>query len=302
MEDVMYVITGATGNTGAVVANQLLDAGKQVRVIGRSADRLQHLIGRGAEPFIADLADRDALTRAFVGAEAVYAMIPPNLLSTDYRAYQSAISDSLVVALQSASVKQAVVLSSIGADKPDQTGPVVALHILEERLNQIGGLKVLYLRAGYFMENTLAQVGLARMGTLAGPLRADLKLPMIATEDIGAAAADALLRLDFQGSQKRELLGHRDLTMSEVAGIIGPAIGKNDLAYVQLPDVQVRGALIQVGMSPSVADAILEMAAALNSGYMRALEPRSPQNTTATSYQTFVTQKFIPAYRERAAA
>jgi uncharacterized protein YbjT (DUF2867 family) len=73
----MYVVIGASGNTGSVVANTLLDQGKKVRVIGRHAERLQPFVARGAEPFIADVADADALTRAFNGAEGVYAMIPP---------------------------------------------------------------------------------------------------------------------------------------------------------------------------------------------------------------------------------
>ncbi|HEX5434483.1 MAG TPA: NAD(P)H-binding protein, partial [Candidatus Angelobacter sp.] len=73
----MYVVTGATGNTGRIVANRLLDAGKKVRVISRNAEHLKRFVARGAEPFTADLQDLAALTRAFSGAEAVYAMIPP---------------------------------------------------------------------------------------------------------------------------------------------------------------------------------------------------------------------------------
>ena len=77
------------------------------------------------------------------------------------------------------------------------------------------------------MENTLPQVGAIRMaGSVIGPFRPDLKLPMIATRDIGTAAADALLSLGFHGKQTRELLGQRDLDYTEVATIIGKAIGK----------------------------------------------------------------------------
>jgi uncharacterized protein YbjT (DUF2867 family) len=96
-------------------------------------------------------------------------------------------------------VTHAVVLSSIGADKPDKTGPVIGLHYLEERLKAVDGLNVLHLRASYFMENALPQAGIIRTaGMVVGPLRADLRLPMIATRDIGEAAAGALLNLDFR--------------------------------------------------------------------------------------------------------
>ena len=153
----MYAVTGATGNTGRVVANRLLDQGKKVRVIGRSAERLQSFVARGAEAFVADLSDQAALTKAFTGAEGVYAMIPPSMTSQDFRGEQRRASDAIAGALENAGVKHAVVLSSVGADKEAGTGPVAGLHEFEEMLNGIAGLKVVHLRAGYFMENTLVQ-------------------------------------------------------------------------------------------------------------------------------------------------
>ena len=299
----MYVITGATGQTGNVVAKTLLSRGERVRVIGRTPERLKTLAAEGAEPFAADLTDVAGVTQAFVGAKAVYVMMPPNLASPDFRAFQNRVTDAITAALQSTGVTHAVTLSSIGADKPDKTGPVVGLHYLEQQLNGIDHLNVLHLRAGYFMENTLAQIGIIRAtGMTVGPLRPDLKLPMIATRDIGETAANALLNLDFRQKQTCELLGQRDISMTEVAQIIGRAVGKPDLRYTQAPDEQVRPALIQLGMSSKMADLILEMSAALNSGHMRALEQRSEQNTTPTSYETFVREEFLPLYEGKPAA
>lgn len=299
----MYVVTGATGNTGNVVAKALLSRGEKVRVIGRTAERLKALAAEGAEPFAADLADAAGVTKAFVGAKAVYVMIPPNLASSDLRSFQNRVTDAIAAALRSTGVTHAVTLSSIGADKPDKTGPVVGLNYLEQQLNCIDALNVLHLRAGYFMENTLAQIGIIqKMGMAVGPLRPDLKLPMIATRDIGEAAADLLLSLDFRQKQTRELLGQRDISMSEVAQSIGGAIGKPDLRYIQAPDEQLRPALVQLGMSSNMADLILEMSVALNSGYMRALEQRSAKNTTPTSYETFVREEFLPQYGGKSAA
>ena len=299
----MYVVTGATGQTGNVVAKTLLSRGEKVRVIGRTSERLKALAAEGAEPFAADLTDAAGVTKALVGAKAVYVMMPPNLTSPAFRSFQDRVTDAIVAALQSAGVTHAVTLSSIGADKPDKTGPVVGLHYLEQQLNRIDGLNVLHLRAGYFMENTLAQTGIIQaMGTAVGPLRPDLKLPMIATRDVGEAAASALLNLDFRQKEARELLGQRDISMSEATQIIGRAIGKPDLRYTQAPDEQVRTALIQLGMSSNMADLILEMSVALNSGHMRALEQRSAQNTTPTSYETFVTEEFVPLYESKSAA
>ncbi len=299
----MYVITGATGNTGNVVARTLLGLGQKVRAIGRSAERLEPLTAEGAEAFVCDVTDATALTKAFSGARAVYAMIPPSMTSQDYRADQDKVTNAIAQAIEQAGVKYAVSLSSVGADKPAGTGPVAGLHYLEQTLNQIPELNALHLRAGYFMENTLAQIGtIQTMGITAGPLRPDLMLPMIAARNIGAAAAQALLGLSFSGKQTRELLGQRDISMTEVAAIIGRAIGKPDLKYVQLPDEQVRTALTQMGVSLNFANLILEMAAALNSGHMRPLEERSPENTTPTSYESFVAEEFVPRYRGKSTA
>ncbi|MGD0570757.1 MAG: NmrA family NAD(P)-binding protein [Candidatus Sulfotelmatobacter sp.] len=299
----MYVVLGASGNTGHVVAKTLLARGQKVRVVGRNEAHLQPFAAQGAEIFVADLTDAPALAKAFHQADSAYVMIPPNPTSDNFRAYQDRVSDAIAAAVKNAGVKNVVSLSSYGADKPSGTGPVVGLHKLEEKLDRIDGANVLHLRAGYFMENTLPQAGAIRaMGAVTGPLRPDLKLPMIASRDIGAAAADALLQLAFRGKQTHELQGHRDITYNEVASIIGKAIGKPDLKYVQAPDEQVRIALVQTGMSDNFAGDLLEMTGALNRGYMRALEARGPGNTTPTPFEAFVEESFVPAYQHQAAA
>jgi uncharacterized protein YbjT (DUF2867 family) len=301
MEEIMYVITGATGNTGSIVAKTLLGLSQKVRAIGRSVNRLEPLVAEGAEPFVCDVTDTATLIKAFSGAKAVYAMIPPSMTSPNYRADQDKASNAIAEAVEQAGVEFVVSLSSVGADKGRATGPVVGLHYLEQKLNGIPRLNALHLRPGYFMENMLAQIGIIQnMGITAGPLRPDLALPMIATRDIGAAAAKALLALDFSDKQTRELLGQRDVSYDEATTIIGKAIEKPELKYVQLPDEQVRGAFLQMGMSESVADLILEMAAALNSSYMKPLEERKVQNTTQTSFETFVAEEFLPLYRGKA--
>jgi uncharacterized protein YbjT (DUF2867 family) len=301
-EETMYVITGATGNTGGVATEQLLAKGEKVRVVGRDAKRLERFTQKGADAFVADVTDAGSLEKAFSGAKAVYAMIPPNVSAPDVRAYQERVSDTLTAAIKNSGTTHVVALSSTGADKPDRVGPVIGLHTLEEKLKGIAGLNALFLRAGYFMENLLPQAGIIQsLGFLAGPLRPDLPLAMIATRDIGTFTAEALSKLNFTGGQSRELLGARSVTYNEAAKIIGAAIGKPDLAYKQLPAAQLKPALTQMGMSSSMADLLLEMSDALNSGYMKPLEPRSPKNTTPTTIETFVAEVFVPAYRGKAA-
>jgi uncharacterized protein YbjT (DUF2867 family) len=298
----MYVVMGASGNTGHIVANNLLTRGQKVRVVGRNSAHLQPLASKGAEPFIADASDASALAKAFHQADSAYVMIPPNVTSNDPLGYSNQVSDAIAAAVQNAGVKNVVALSSVGAELSSGNGPVLGLHNLEQKLNQIGSANVLFLRAAYFMENTLPQANAIRMmGSTAGPLRADLSIPMIATSDIGTVAADVLLHPTIRGKQVRELHGQRDLTYTEVTAILGKTIGKPDLRYVHLAGDQFRGVLVQMGMSEQSARLLVEMTDALNSGKMHPLEPRSPQNTTPTSYETFAAETFLFAYQQSAA-
>jgi uncharacterized protein YbjT (DUF2867 family) len=298
----MYVITGATGHTGSAAADKLLATGAKVRVIGRDAKRLERFTKKGAEAAVIDMTDASALEKAFSGARAVYAVMPPNVTSPDVRAYQELVTDALAAAIRNNGVGYVVALSSTGADKTQGTGVVLGLHSLEKKLEAIDGLNVLSLRCGHFMENLLTQIGVIQsMGFMAGPVRADVPLPMIATGDIGAVAAESLAKLDFSGKQTRELLGARHVTNAEAAKIIGAGVGKPDLGYRQVPASILKPAMMQMGMSANMVDMLLEMSEALNTGHMKSQEPRSGRNTTATTLETFVAEVFAPAYRGKAA-
>jgi uncharacterized protein YbjT (DUF2867 family) len=298
----MYVVTGATGHIGSVVSEALLASGAKVRVIGRDPKTLERFSVQGGEPFVADMMDGAALEKAFSGARAVLVMIPPNPAAPDVRVYQTTVSSSLASAIQKNGVTHVVVISSTGAEQTEGTGVVLGVHALEQKLEAIPGLNFLCLRCGYFMENFLPQVGILQsFGFLAGPLRADLPLPMIATRDIGRVAAGSLIKLDFIGKQAQELLGPRDVNYSEAAKIVGAAIGKPDLNYKQLPAFLLKSALMGLGMSSDMASNLLEMCDALNTGKMRPLEARSARNTTPTTLEQFAAEVFAPAYREKAA-
>jgi uncharacterized protein YbjT (DUF2867 family) len=151
----MYVILGASGNTGSIVANFLLSKGKKVRVVGRDSGRLQRFVDKGAEAFTADMSDAAALTKAFSAARAAYLLLPPAKSRED----QERESDAIAKAVKESGLRYAVYLSSYGAQVPEGTGPVAGLHSSEQKLNAISGLNVLHLRAAYFMENNLAAIG-----------------------------------------------------------------------------------------------------------------------------------------------
>jgi uncharacterized protein YbjT (DUF2867 family) len=296
-KDGMHVILGASGNTGSIVADSLLSKGKKVRVVGRDAGRLQRFVRRGAEAFTGDVSDAVALTKAFRGARAAYLLLPPITSRED----QERESDAIAKAVTESGLRYAVYLSSYGAHVPEGTGPVTGLHSSEQKLNAISDLNVLHLRAAYFMENNLAAIGMIQeMGIFGHALLPDLKLPMIATRDVGPYAAQRLLDLDFSGKQTRELLGERDLSMAEATAIIARGIGKPDVHYEQYSYDQVQQVLEQMGMSPKKAAVYIEMFKAINAGVLAAQEPRSPENSTPTSFEEFVRDVFAPAYNGKA--
>jgi uncharacterized protein YbjT (DUF2867 family)/lipoate-protein ligase A len=294
----MYVVTGATGNTGKIVAEELLAKGKKVRVVGRDANRLQPLVARGADAFVGSLDDEESVVRAFAGAEAVYAMIPPNMKALQFRIYQNRVADAMISAIRQQRVQYVVTLSSVGADVSDKTGPVAGLYDFEQKLNALNGVNVLILRAGYFMENLLSTIKLIKtMNMDGGALKADVPLPLIAARDIGAYAARRLLALDFSGISVQELQGPRDVTMNESVKILGAAIGKPDLCYVEFGYDDAIFGMTQMGLPREIAGSFVELMRAINDGLVKFHQPRSAQNSTSTTLEEFAPM-YATAYQK----
>src|SRR5512133_307981 len=210
----VVVVLGATGHVGSVIATRLLDAGVHVRVVARSSDKLDPFVKRGAEAAAGTVEDKAFLRRAFDRARSAFVMLPP-YAGSGIRAWQDRTAGIIGDALEAARVPYVVTLSSIGADLQEGNGPVAGLHVLEQRLDMIGGLSSLHLRPGYFFENNLGMIGMLRsMGAIGGALRPDLKMAQIASRDIGAVAAQRLLALDWTGHAVAELHGERDRSLA----------------------------------------------------------------------------------------
>jgi uncharacterized protein YbjT (DUF2867 family) len=294
----LVTITGASGNIGKALAERLLQDGVTIRAVARHGERLAPLTAKGAEAWVGDLADTAFLAEALRGAAAAFAMIPPHGDVPDLRADQRRIAASLAEALQTAGVSRVVALSSLGADLPSGTGPIAGLHEFEERLQAVPGLSVVALRPTFFMENHLASIDLIKSAGINGSAAgADVAMAMIATRDIAAAAAEYLLASTFEGYAVRELLGPRDYTHREATAILGAAIGKPDLAYVEFSYEDFRNGLLGAGFSASVADAYVEMSVALNEGRIQRRVTRTASNATPTTLEEFAREVFVPAYQ-----
>jgi uncharacterized protein YbjT (DUF2867 family) len=284
---IMITVMGATGQTGGATARALLAAGEHVRALGRSQDRLADLAAAGAETRAGDAADTGFLADAFRGADAAYVLLPIAPEAPDWRAHQARLGDAIVRAVRDAGVPHVVAVSSVGADVSGGTGFLTGLFAQEQRLRTLTDVaSVLALRPGSYFENAYGWLpGIAELGVMADTVAPDAPLPMVATVDVGTAASRALLARDWAGFAERELLGPRDLTYAEVATILGDALGRPGLPYVQIPEDDLVGALLAAGWSADAARLQVEMNRAFSEGRVASRQGRTPETTTPTRFE-----------------
>ncbi|WP_181780422.1 NAD(P)H-binding protein [Pseudonocardia pini] len=283
----MITVLGATGNTGRRAAVRLVEAGEQVRAVSRSGRPVP-----GTETWQGDAGDREFLTRAFTGADAAYVLLPFELFEAGYVAHQDRLGTAVTEALRAARVPYVVALSAVGAEVPGGTGYLASLHAQEQRLRTLDA-DVLFLRPGLFFESFLYGLDAMRAeGVHADTIDPAVRLPMVATGDVGDAAAEALLGRTRTGV--RELLGPADLTVPEAIAQLGPRVGLPDLGYVRVPDEAMVDALTGIGMPPDVAALHVEMNAAFNSGLVHSAG-RTADATTPTTVAIWADALGVPA-------
>ena len=291
----LYTVMGATGHIGLVLVEALLKRGHGVRAVARSQTKLAALKAKGAEAHAAGFDDAASLARAFQGSSALFTMTPPAYEAEDFGAYQDTVGEAIVSAIRQAKVAHVVNLSSIGAQHPSGTGPIAGLHRQERRLNTVAGLNALHLRPGSFMENQLWSIPTIKQHGINGsPMRGDLPVEMIATRDIAAKAAELLDALSFRGQSIVELAGPQAITLNDATAILGKAIGKPDLKYVQFSYDDAKQAMLAMGMQPSIVSLMLEMQRGFNEALV-AFE--SPPVRTPTSFEAFA-KVFAEAFHD----
>ncbi|HSK61484.1 MAG TPA: NmrA family NAD(P)-binding protein [Actinomycetospora sp.] len=279
----MITVLGASGNTGGRVVRRLREAGETVRAVGRDAARLTDAATHGAEPSTADITDRAALTAALRGADAAYVLMPLDVTTPGYRAQQERVGTAVAAALADAGVPRVVALSSLGAERARGTGFLETLHEQEQRLAALDA-RVLFLRPGLFFESFLPSLdAMLATGVHHDTIDPEVALPMVATADVGDAAAAALRDPDAVGV--RELLGPEDLTVPDAVARLGAVLGRPGLRYERLPEEVMRAVLVEVGLPSDLADENLAMNAAFNRGDVGSLAGRSPATSTPTTLE-----------------
>jgi uncharacterized protein YbjT (DUF2867 family) len=259
----MFVVTGVSGNTGSVVADRLLAAGRKVRVVVRDAAKGEPWAARGAEVAVADLADADALAAALTGAEGAWLLLPPNVGAADVPAFQKGLTAAIVTALGRSKPGHVVFLSSVGAHLPAGTGPILGLHHAEPRIAAVAP-NVTFVRAGFFMENWGGSLGALAQGIFPSFYALDRPIDHVATADIGRVAAEALLA-GPKGHQVIELAGPVAQTPVQVGAVVSALLGK-DIPVVPAPIEALVPTFTSFGMSASMAGLYDEMTRAMNAG------------------------------------
>ena len=253
----MYAIAGVSGNTGSVVANTLLAAGKPVRVIVRDAAKGEPWKAKGAEVAVASLDDRAALAAALKGTQGAYLLIPPGGFGeTNIPANRAKTTQAILGAVADARPAHVVMLSSIGAQHDAGTGPIKHLKPLEDGL-RASGVPATFLRAGFFMENWAGMAaGAIQSGTLYYALAQ--RIPQVATPDIGKVAARLLVEGPPKQSRVVNLAGPADLDLQDTAAALSKVAGK-PIAAVSVPPSAMVDALVGMGASREIAEIYGEM-------------------------------------------
>lgn len=262
----MYLVFGATGNTGGVVARELLRLNEQVRVVVRDSARAEMWRAVGADVAAADMrAHSSSLDRAFDGVHAAYLICPPMYRAESVLEEHKRVNDVLATAVRRSGIPKVVVMSSIGAHDADACEAIQVFVDLEARIRETGAAAS-FVRPGYFMDNWRLMVRKAKThGVLESFLRPlDGKFPMVSTHDVGLVAA-AALREDIVGSRVIELAGPQEYSPNQVAVAMGKLLGKSlDAVAVSRDDCERM--FDAAGVSKQYARMLIEMNEAFNDG------------------------------------
>jgi uncharacterized protein YbjT (DUF2867 family) len=265
-----YIITGSLGNISRHLVEGLVKNGKEVTVITSKADKVAEIEQLGAKALVGDLNDAAFLKGAFKEAEVAYTMIPPIWQTTDWRKSMNQVADSYLTALTGSNVRYIVNLSSIGAHMGNGAGPVDGLHDFEQKLNKLQGIHVKHLRPSYFYTNFLSLIPMVKnAGIIGGNFGGTEKVPLVHPADIAKAALEELLSLNFTGSSVRYIAGD-EKSGKEIAQVLGTAIGRDDLNWVEFTDEQQHQGLLGAGLPEAIAKEYTAMGHALRTGTMQA--------------------------------
>ena len=291
-----YVVTGSLGHTGKPITEGLVNSGHTVTVITSKPDNVAAIEALGAKAAVGSVEDADFLKQAFAGADATYLLIPSKWGVSGWRAFQNQIIDNYVAAIQANDIRFAVLLSSVGADLGEGVGPVDGLYDAEQKLANVEGLNSKFLRPSYFMYNLFGMIGMVKNMGIMGANFGEDTLVLTHTSDIADVALTELLNLDFTGHQVRYIASD-ERTGTEIARVLGEAIGKPETPWVVFSDEQSVQGMQQAGLNDEMATAYTVMGQSLREGKMQAdFFANKPPTYGKVKLEEFAKNEFAPAF------
>ncbi|MBD2701238.1 NAD(P)H-binding protein [Spirosoma sp. BT702] len=258
------VITGSLGHIGKPLTEDLVQKGHSVTVISSKPEKQKDIETLGATSAIGSLEDVDFLTATFAGADAVFLMVPPSFAEVDQVTYYRRLSNNYVQAISQTGVKRVVLLSSYGAHLHKDSGFILGAHHAENILNQLSNVAITLLRAGYFYYNLFGFVDMIKgAGFMGANYGGDDHMALVSPLDIAVVAAEELVK---PIGQTIRYVASDEHTASEVAQILGAAIGKPDLQWLVLSSEQMKEGMEKRGLPPHVIANFVELGASLHSG------------------------------------
>lgn len=264
------VITGSLGHISKPLAKELIQKGHSVTVISSNPAKQKDIEALGAIAAIGSLEDVDFITTTFTGADAVYCMVPPNNYfdhNFDLLAYYQRLGHNYARAIERSGVKRVVNLSTIGAHLDKNSGILLGAHDLAIILDGLSPeVAITHMRPVAFYYNLYGFVDrIKREGIIAANYGGS-KVPWVSPVDIAASITEEITT-PFTG-RKIRYVASEELTGSEVASILGAAIGQPDMKWVVIPNEQMLNGLVTIGMNPKIAAGLVEMYSSLESGLL----------------------------------
>ncbi len=290
-----YVITGSIGHTGKPIAKGLVQAGHTVTVVTSKPDNKAAIEALGARAAVGSVEDAYFVRQAFAGADAVYLLIPSKWGVTGWRAYQNHVIDGYIAAIQANDIRFAVLLSSFGAHMGDGAGPVDGLYDAEQKLAGVEGLNSKFLRPSYFMYNLFGMVGMVKEMGMMGSNFGDSPVALTHTDDIAEVALQELLHLGFTGHQVRYIASD-ERTGTQIANVLGEAVGKPGTPWVVFTDEQNKQGLLQAGLNEEMATEYTKLGQAMRDGRMQEEYLSQKPAFGKSRLEDFAKNEFAPAF------
>ena len=290
----MIVVTTPTGQIGSQVVQHLLAADQAVRIIARNPAKIAEAVREKVDIVQGSSDDVETLMRALEDAESLFLVVPPSFTANDDTEYHLQFARPASHAIRRQGVKRVVTVSGLGRRFAARAGLVTACFAKDDEIERTG-VDFRALWCPDFMENMLNHVrSLKHEGMFYGPSRPDLKAPVVATRDIAASGSRLLLDRSWSGQGGLAVLGPEDLSFNDMAATMTDVLGK-PIRFQPVPVEAYKAQLMKFGASEAFAQSLVEMYVAKNNGLDNS-EPRTPENTTPTSFRQWCGEVLRPAF------